>query len=254
MKAEARVERQPNPFPAFEGFRFGRHDTTFQERILEFDDVTTDGAGNAVIRLQPGNAGSNAGVPLRLNTVVSVLEPGGRAVSESLRVPYRPEDLYLGLKPGFDYSVEQGGDATYQVVAMDADGNAVAQDLKWKVLAIDWHYDWYYDGDTWRWRRSRTVTKVNEGVLSTPEGGTGEITVSGLDWGSHELVVETAGSDASTTASDDFYVGWGGYVSEDGVEAPDRVKVTGPAKAPASGQTAEITIVPPYDGRRPSYR
>lgn len=249
VKAEARVERQPNPFPAYKEFRFGRHDTTFQERILEFDDVTTDGSGAAVIRLEPGNAGSNAGSPLRLNTVVSVLEPGGRAVSESVRVPYRPENLYLGLKPGFDYSVEEGGDATYQVVAMDADGNAVARDVKWKVLAIDWHYDWYNDGDSWRWRRSRTVTKVNEGVLTTPAGGTGEITVSGLDWGSHELVVEGTGSDADTTASDDFYVGWGGYVSEDGVEAPDRVKVTGPVKAPASGQTAEITIVPPYDGQ-----
>ena len=249
VKAEARVERQPNPFPAYEGFRFGRHDSTFRERILEFNDVTTDGAGKAVVRLEPGNAGSNSGIPLRLNTVVSVLEPGGRAVSESVRVPYRPENLYLGLKSGFDYSVERGGDATYQVVAMDSDGNAVARDLKWKVLAIDWHYDWYYDGDTWRWRRSRTVTKVNEGVLTTPEGGTGEITVSGLDWGSHELIVEGTGADSDTSASDDFYVGWGGYVSEDGVEAPDRVKVTGPAKPPASGQTAEITIVPPYDGQ-----
>jgi len=249
VKAEARVERQLNPFPGYEGFSFGRYDTTFQERILEFNDVTTDGAGAAVIRLEPGNAGSNSGIPLRLNAVVSVLEPGGRAVSESVRVPYRPENLYLGLKPGFDYSVEEGGDATYQVVAMDSDGKAVAREVKWKVLAIDWHYDWYYDGDTWRWRRSRTVTKVNEGVLNTPAGGTGEIKVSGLDWGSHELIVEGTGTDSATSASDDFYVGWGGYVSEDGVEAPDRVKVTGPAKAPTSGQTAEITIVPPYDGQ-----
>jgi alpha-2-macroglobulin len=249
VKTEARIERQPNPFPAYEGFTFGRHDSTFQERILEFDDVTTDGAGAALIRMAPGKAGNDSGTPLRLNAVISVLEPGGRAVSESVRVPYRPEDLYLGLKPGFDYSVEEGGDATYQAVAMDADGNAVAQDLKWKLLAIDWHYDWYNDGDSWRWRRSRTVTKVNEGVVSTPAGGTGEITVSGLDWGSHELVVETADGKTTTSASDDFYVGWGGYVSEDGVEAPDRVKVTGPAKSPASGQTAEITIVPPYDGQ-----
>ncbi|MCA8902280.1 MAG: alpha-2-macroglobulin family protein, partial [Hyphomonas sp.] len=249
VKTEARVERQPNPFPEFDGFRYGRHDQTFQERILEFDDVTTDGAGKAVVRLEPGNAGSNAGVPLRLNTVVSVLEPGGRAVTESIRVPYRPEPLYVGLKRGFDYSVEEGGEAAYEVATLDSDGKAVSRPLKWKILAIDWHYDWYNDGYSWRWRRSRTVTKVNEGVLTTPADGTGEIKVSGLDWGSHELVVEGTGSDADVSASDGFYVGWGGYVSEDGTEAPDRVKVTGPVKAPASGQTAEITIVPPYDGQ-----
>ncbi|MCB9961090.1 MAG: alpha-2-macroglobulin [Hyphomonas sp.] len=249
VKTEARIEPQPNPFPDYKDFHFGRYDSTFQQRILEFDDVTTDGAGAAVVHLEPGNAGSNAGMPLRLNTVVSVLEPGGRAVSESVRVPYRPEPLYIGLKPGFDYSVEQGGDAVFDVVAMDSDGKAVSRPLKWKVLAIDWHYDWYSDGGTWRWRRSRTVTKVNEGVLTTPADGTGEIKVSGLDWGSHELIIEGTGADSSAAASDDFYVGWGGYVSEDGTEAPDRVKVTGPVKSPESGQTAEITIVPPYDGQ-----
>ncbi|MCA8905975.1 MAG: alpha-2-macroglobulin family protein, partial [Hyphomonas sp.] len=105
VKTEARIEPQPNPFPDYKDFHFGRYDSTFQQRILEFDDVTTDGAGAAVVHLEPGNAGSNAGMPLRLNTVVSVLEPGGRAVSESVRVPYRPEPLYIGLKPGFDYSV-----------------------------------------------------------------------------------------------------------------------------------------------------
>ncbi|MEZ5997098.1 MAG: MG2 domain-containing protein, partial [Hyphomonas sp.] len=175
VKTEARVEPQLNPFPDYQGFRFGRHDSTFEQRILEFDDVTTDGAGKAVVRLEPGNVGSNAGMPLRLNTVVSVLEPGGRAVSESIRVPYRPEPLYIGLKPGFDYSVEQGGDAVFEVVAMDDDGKAVSRPLHWKMLAIDWHYDWYNDGYSWRWRRSRTVTKVNEGVLTTPANGSGEI-------------------------------------------------------------------------------
>ncbi len=249
VKAEARVEEQPNPFPKFDGFTYGRHDQAFQQRILELPDATTDGAGSAMVRLEPGNAGTGSGVPLRLNTVISVLEPGGRAVTESVRVPYRPEPLYLGVKRGFDYSVEEGGDAVYQVVAVDSDGVAVPRKLNWKVLAINYHYDWYNDGDQWRWRQSRTVATVNEGVLSTPAGGTGEIKVSGLDWGSHELVIEGTGGDASVSASDSFYVGWGGYVSEDGTEAPDRVKVIGPEKSPATGQTAEITIMPPYDGQ-----
>ncbi|KCZ60977.1 alpha-2-macroglobulin family protein [Hyphomonas chukchiensis] len=249
VKAEARLEPQPNPFPAFDGFAFGRYDATFEERILELPDQTTDGAGAAIVRVAPGNAGSNAGRPLRINTVVSVLEPGGRAVTDSVRIPYRPESLYIGLKPGFDDSVEEGGDTVYQVVAVNSDGAAVAQRLAWKMLAIDYHYDWYRDGDEWRWRRSRTVTKVNEGVVSTPTGGTAEIKVSGLEWGSHELVVEAEGVNVGAAASDDFYVGWGGRVSDDGVEAPDRVRVMGPERSPTPGQTAEITIIPPYDGQ-----
>ncbi|MEP1171274.1 MAG: MG2 domain-containing protein [Alphaproteobacteria bacterium] len=246
VKSEARIEAAPNPFPDFKGFTFGKHDESFRERILEMDDTTTDGAGVATVKLAPGNAGSNAGRPLRINAVISVLEPGGRAVTESVRIPYRPERLYVGLKPGFEYSVEEGQDAAYEVVAMNEKGQAIAQRLTWKLLAIDYHYDWYRDGDQWRWRRSRTVTKVNEGIVTTPEGGSTEIRVSGLDWGSHELVVEGTDANASAVSSDDFYVGWGGGVSEDGAEAPDRVRIIGPEKAPSAGQSADITIVPPY--------
>ena len=249
VKAEARLEADPAPFKAFEGFAYGRHDQTFEEQILEFDDTTTDGSGKALIRLSPGTAGSNSGLPLRLNTVVSVLEPGGRAVAESIRVPYRPEALYVGVKPAFESSVEEGGEAKFQVVAVNADGKAVAQRLNWKVLAIDYHYDWYRDGEQWTWRRSRTVTKVNEGVLNTPAGGVGEIKAPGLEWGSHELVIEGQGANASTGASTSFYVGWGGWTSEDGTEAPDRVKVVAAEKSPKAGQNAELTIVPPYDGQ-----
>ncbi|HBN93945.1 MULTISPECIES: alpha-2-macroglobulin family protein [unclassified Hyphomonas] len=249
VKSEARIEAAPTPFPQYKGFKFGRHDESFRERILEMDDTTTDGAGIATVTLAPGNAGSNAGRPLRINAVVSVLEPGGRAVTESVRIPYRPERLYVGLKPGFEYSVEEGQDVAYEVVAMNEKGQAIAQRLNWKLLAIDYHYDWYRDGDQWRWRRSRTVTKVNEGIVTTPEGGSTEIRVSGLDWGSHELVVEGSDANASAASSDDFYVGWGGGVSEDGAEAPDRVRIIGPEKAPSAGQSADITIVPPYEGQ-----
>ncbi|MBK8197268.1 MAG: alpha-2-macroglobulin family protein [Acidobacteria bacterium] len=249
VKAEARLEADPAPFAAFKGFTYGRHDQTFEEQILEFDDTTTDGAGKAVIRLSPGTAGSNSGLPLRLNTVVSVLEPGGRAVAESVRVPYRPEALYVGVKPAFESSVEEGGEAKFEVVSVNADGVAVAQRLSWKVLAIDYHYDWYKDGDQWTWRRSRTVTKVNEGVVNTPAGGTAEIKAPGLEWGSHELIVEGQGANASAGASSSFYVGWGGWTSEDGTEAPDRVKVVAAEKSPKAGQNAELTIVPPYDGQ-----
>lgn len=249
VKTEARMEPDPKPFQAFEGFTYGRHDQTFEQQILEFDDVTTDGAGKAVVRLSPGTAGSNSGIPLRLNTVVSVLEPGGRAVSESVRVPYRPENLYVGLKPGFESSVQEGGEATFEVVAVNADGQASAQRLSWKVLQVDFHYDWYREGDSWNWRRSRTVTKVNEGVVNTPAGGTAEIKVPALDWGSHELVVEGQGANASIGASTSFYVGWGGWASADGTEAPDRVKVVAAEKTPKVGQNAELTILPPYDGQ-----
>ncbi len=245
VKTQARVEPDPAPFEAFGGFDFGRHDAVFNEQIIETEDRTADGAGKALVRLAPGQRGAESDRPLRLNTVVSVLEPGGRAVSESARIPYRPRDLYIGTKPGFDGRLSAGQRAVFQVAAINPAGEAVAAPLEWKLVAIDYHYDWYREGERWRWRRSRTVTTVNEGVAGAPEGGTTEIVVDGLDWGNHELIVTGPGG---AIASRSFWVGWGGEVSGEGVEAPDRVQVSVTEAAVRVGRNAEITIVPPYDG------
>lgn len=243
VKSQARVEVDPQPF-GYDGFSWGPHDGSFREQIIDLRDRTTDGAGQATVRLSPGNRGRNAEVPLRLNTVVSVLEPGGRAVTESVRIPYRSKDLYLGLKPSFDGRIPYEGEGSFEIAALNASGEGVVEDLRWKILEINYHYDWYREDGRWKWRRSRTVRTVNEGGLRT-QNGAGMLTVSGLDWGPHELVIEA--SDGSI-ASRAFRVGWGGDVSGDGVEAPDRVEVAVDEQQIVSGRPAALTIVPPYDG------
>ncbi len=245
VESRARIEPDPSPFEGFDGFSFGRHDEQFREQILQMPVVTTDGAGKALARIEPGRRGMESGRPLRLNTVVSVQEPGGRAVSESVRIPYRPRDLYLGIKPAGDGRVPQGAPARFELAAIGADGDAKAAELSWRLVEIDYHYDWYREGGRWRWRRSRSVTTVNEGVAQTQSGSGASISVDGLDWGRHELTV-TAPGGAET--SHGFYVGWGGRVSDDGVEAPDRVQVSLNDDNIQPGGTAEFTIVPPYDG------
>lgn len=245
VQSQARIEPDPAPFEAFQNFRFGRQGRTFNEEIIEFQDRTADGAGNALIRITPGGRGSQADRPLRVNAVVNVLEPGGRAVSESVRVPYRPRDLYIGIKRDFAGRAQEGEPNTFEIAAVGADGTAKAARLDWKLLTVNYHYDWYQENGDWRWRRSRTVETVNSGVLATQDGASGQITVEDLDWGDHELIVTGAnGAEASTK----FWVGWGGRVSSDGVEAPDRVRVIADAQDLRPGRTAVIDIVPPYDG------
>lgn len=244
VDARARLERDPSPFDTLPGFRFGSHEEQFREEIIEMPAASTDGGGEAIIQLRPGTRGNQSSFPLRLNTVVDVEEPGGRAVSESVRVPYRPRDLYLGIKPGSDGRVGEGQPATFEVAAVSEEGNLIESRIEWKMLSINYHYDWYRDGDRWRWRRSRTVHTVNEGILNAADGATSEISVDGLDWGRHELVLE---GPSGAEASHGFYVGWGG-VSDDGVEAPDRVEVSLVDDTVRPGRTAELMIAPPYDG------
>ncbi|MEC7289904.1 MAG: MG2 domain-containing protein, partial [Pseudomonadota bacterium] len=243
VKSQARVEVDPQPF-GYDGFSWGPHDGSFREQIIDLRDQITDGSGQAIVRLAPGDRGQNADVPLRLNAVVSVLEPGGRAVTESVRIPYRPKDIYLGIKPSFDGRIGYEEEGTFELAALNSAGEGLVEDLRWKILEINYHYDWYREDGRWKWRRSRTVRTVNEGGLRT-QNGAGTLTVSGLDWGAHELVIES--SDGSV-ASRAFRVGWGGDVSGDGVEAPDRVEVAVDDQQIVAGRPAAITIVPPYDG------
>ncbi|MEL7112683.1 MAG: MG2 domain-containing protein, partial [Pseudomonadota bacterium] len=243
VKAQTRVEVDPNPF-GYTGFSWGPHDGSFREQIIDLDDRTTDGSGFATVRLAPGNRGQNAEIPLRLNTVVNVLEPGGRAVAESVRIPYRPRNLYLGIKPSFDGRLGYEEEGNFEIAALGADGEGQVEDLRWKILEINYHYDWYREEGRWKWRRSRTVRTVNEGGIRT-QNGAALITVSGLEWGAHELILE---AEDGSTASRAFNVGWGGSVSSDGVEAPDRVEVVVEEQQIVSGRPAALTIIPPYDG------
>ena len=245
VSSRARVQRDPNPFEDLTGFTFGRHDEQFREEIIQFGDTATDGAGVATLALDPGRRGQGSSFPLRLNTVVDVEEPGGRVVSESVRIPYRPGQLYLGIKPGFERRASEGEPVSFEIAAVGADGGLAGTELSWRLLAINYHYDWYRDGDRWRWRRSRTVDEAREGVLSTARGATAQITVTDLEWGNYELVLD---GPAGAEASKSFYVGWGGSVSDDGVEAPDRVEVALVDENVLPGRSAEFVIVPPYDG------
>lgn len=243
VQSQARIEADPNPF-GYTGFSWGAHDQNFGALFLDLPTRVTDGAGQATVRLAPGDQGRTSEIPLRLNAVVSVLEPGGRAVSESIRIPYRPNDLYLGIKPGFDGRLGYEEEGSFEIAALNASGEGLVEDLTWKILEISYHYDWYRENGRWKWRRSRTVRTVNEGGLRT-QNGAGMITVSGLEWGTHELVIE---SESGRRASRSFQVGWGGDVSSDGVEAPDRVEVVVDEQQIVAGRPAALTILPPYDG------
>ena len=247
VQAEARMETDPSPFEAFKGYRFGPFDETFRQEIIEFPEQTTDGAGNVTLPLNPGKRGSDADQPLRLRTVVSVLEPGGRAVSDSVIIPYLPKDRYLGVKPDFEHAPGRNEAVGFKVASISPQGEALSANLGWKLVQVYYDYDWYQDGSRWRWRRSRYVKEVNQGNLSLSDGEIGEVSLDGLeDYGDYRLIVTDKVRGDET--SHQFWVGWGGN-AEEGVEAPDRVRLSVADQAPETGGKAKLTLLPPYAGQ-----
>jgi uncharacterized protein YfaS (alpha-2-macroglobulin family) len=248
VEGNVRVESDPNPFPDLKGYTFGRHDEQFRESAFDLATATTNAQGRAVLTLDPRAAeNGQSSRPLRLRAVLSAIEPGGRAVRDDVRIAYRPEARYVGMKPAFDdRSSKEGESASFEVVSVDRTGALKAATINWRLVRIDWKYDWYReDGGAWQWRQSRRVVELETGRLNIAEGEKGALKTRALDYGDFEIYLteEANGGEASYG----FWSGWGGQ-PQDGVEAPDRVRVQVPDKMPAVGQDVDVTIMPPYSG------
>ena len=248
VEGNVRVESDPNPFPDLKGYTFGRHDEQFRESAFDLATATTNAQGRAVLTLDPRAAeNGQSSRPLRLRAVLSAIEPGGRAVRDDVRIAYRPEARYVGMKPAFDdRSSKEGESASFEVVSVDRTGALKAATINWRLVRIDWKYDWYReDGGAWQWRQSRRVVELETGRLNIAEGQKGALKTRALDYGDFEIYLteEANGGEASYG----FWSGWGGQ-PQDGVEAPDRVRVQVPDKMPAVGRDVDVTIMPPYSG------
>lgn len=244
VEAEARVRLDPNPFPALPGYRFGPADARFQERFLTLPRTVTDKEGKAAVTLSVDDADLTYGAPLRADLVVGVVEPGGRVVRESARVPVRPMDRYLGLKLGGDgYGFSQSESAAIDAILIDRDGKQAAGTLEWRLVEEDYWFDWYRENGEWRWRRSFKDVLVAEGRAEAKADAAARITQA-LDPGSYRLTA----TDPVTKASTDirFYVGWRSY--ESGAESPDQATLTVTSKDVAPGGAAKLYLDPPYEG------
>ncbi|MEQ8404134.1 MAG: alpha-2-macroglobulin [Oceanicaulis sp.] len=247
MEGTARIQRDPSPFEAYGDYRFGLHDEQFGEQLIDLPRVTADGNGQAQIPIAVDRRGASSTAPLRVRAVVRVQEPGGRAVADDVRIPYRPRDSYAGLKPEFSGRAERDAPAQFSVIALNPAGEPMRGDLAWRLVRNDTDYDWYRtSGGEWRWRRTETVVPITEGVVTLNGEDSARIVTPPLDWGDYDLIV--ADGTGTDVASRGFWVGWGGR-TEDGEAAPDQVRVAAPDGPVAVGEEAVITIQAPYAGR-----
>jgi hypothetical protein len=244
VEGEARLRLDPNPFPDFPGYRFGPADGRFDERFLTLASVTTDENGKASVELRTEDAQQNYGAPLRADLVVGVVEPGGRVVRESARIPVRPDDRYVGVKlAGDGYGFGQDEPAEIEAIILDWLGKAQTGELEWRIVEEDYWFDWYREDGQWRWRRSYKDVLVAEGRAAAKPGAAAKISQA-LDAGSYRLTAKDPSSGATTDIR--FYVGWRSY--ESGAETPDQATLTVVSKDLKPGAKAKLFLDPPYAG------
>ena len=244
VESEVRYRVDPNPFPDHKGYRFGPEKNRINETFRKLPNQKTDSEGAALVRLNGADAPPANGAPLRADLVVGVVEPGGRVVRESARIPVRFDETYVGVRlEDNKRSVSQKEDAVLEAILLGRDGTLTKGELEWQLVREEYWFDWYRDGERWRWRRQYRDVLVDQGRVRT-DGKTAASISKQLDSGSYRMAVWQAGSKAKTERS--FYVGWRSYGA--GVDSPDQAALSVLDEKTAPGTRARLFLDAPYAG------
>jgi len=222
VETVATIGLDEHSFPNEAGFRFGLADEKFSGKRLDIDAPPTDAAGKANLNLDLGEI-PDLTKPLAVTIQVSVFEPSGRAVTETLTRPIWQRPLGIGLRlPAGDEAVPEGQPASIDIIALDGDGKrSAAKALRWELLRESWQYAWYSVNGTWRHRTQVRDQPVETGTVDI--GADGAATLSRtLPAGRYRLEVADSASGAQTSLR--FHVGW--WVEVALPDVPDKLAAT----------------------------
>jgi hypothetical protein len=241
--AELRLAADPEPFPAWRGWSFGLADEDFAPDLLTFDVPETDAEGRSAATLLLA-AAPDTTRPVRAEVTIRLDEPGGRVSGTQASLPVRHGGTLLAIRPGFaGGAIDAGAEAAFEVAAVDPGGNAIAANLRLRLVRErpDWRI--VMRGSVARYEtvwRDEAVDSTDLTVTPT----TPARFARSLPFGRYRVEVTQPGSLA--IASYRFRAGW---AQAESAEVPDRVDLAADRRAYAAGDVARIRVTPPFAGR-----
>ena len=241
---EATIAADPNPWPGYRGYRFGRMDDSFSETKVDLAVSETDAAGVTNIT---GNTGALAEttLPLKATVRVSIHEPGGRTTDRSIDIPIRTHDVSIGIRPDFDgSSVPENARAGFEAIALDKDGKRVAlPGLTVSWVREDTTYQWFQSSGEWRYQSVTRDRLISSGTMSIAAGAPLKL-AQAMPWGTYRLTITDPKSGAASSYR--FYSGWAASSAGD---RPDRIPVAADKPSYAPGAVAHVRIKPAANGK-----
>ena len=228
----------------YPGYVFGRYDQPFDSRLATLPyDMRTDADGIATLAVEfPSADGSN--VPLEATLVVRVTDGSGRPVERRLTRAIAAAGPVIGIKPGFDDVLPEGGEASFSLIALDQDRQPTPMRVRWTINRVETHYQWYQNYGNWNWEPTTTRSRVASAEAML--GSDPVMVAAPVEWGHYEMKVERLGGEY-TAAATDFYAGW--YGAADVSSTPDTLELSLDKSAYDPGDTATVRIVPRYAGK-----
>ncbi|HVC51463.1 MAG TPA: MG2 domain-containing protein [Stellaceae bacterium] len=244
VEATASIALDDNPYPDQPGYQFGLVDEKYAGDTKDLDAPATDDNGKSTIQVALTDL-PNKTKPLAATIRVSVFEPSGRAITQTLTRPIRQRDLAIGLQsPSGDEAVAEGQPATLNIIALDPSGKrTAAKGLRWELLHESWRYDWYSVSGVWRSRVTVQDEPVEQGTIDV--GADAPATLSRtVPAGRYRWEVTDSGSGAASSLR--FHVGW--WVESELPNVPDKLEATLDKKLYQPGDTAKLFIKATFPG------
>lgn len=230
--------------PSAPGFSFGLRDDSFEPVAEPVSADPTDEEGNAVVTLAPPELADTT-LPLKAAVHVRVLDSNGRPVERKLSLPVGDGRTRIGVDPLFDGSVDEGGNASFDVIALGADGSRQeAKGLKWVLSKVNSNWQWYSLDGSWNYQVVKSRQRVANGEIDIAADGKARIEAA-VEWGEYELAVEDPDAQA-IPVSYGFEAGW--YLPPSAEETPDLLKVSLDKPRYAIGDTLKARLEPRYPG------
>ena len=226
--------------PGFAGYQFGVADeeTTSNERtpIENLPETDANGAATFPVSLAKPPTSTR---PQEAQIFIRMAEAGGRAVERKLVLPVTPAAAMIGVKPLFgDKNVAEGDKAGFDVVFVAPDGKPLPRDgLRYELLKIESHYQWYRQNSSWEFEPVKSTTRVADGDVSVAADKPSRITLSPQP-GRYRLDVKSSEADGPLT-SVQFDVGW---YSDGSADTPDLLETSIDKPQYQSGDTMVVSV------------
>ena len=244
VEATAQVGFDDKPFPSEPDFQFGLVDEKYNGDRKDLDVPATDAEGKSSLQINLTDL-PDLTRPLAATIRISVFEPSGRAISQTLTRPIRLRPMTIGLRsPAGDDAVPEGQPASLEVIALDGDGKrAAAKGLRWELLRETWQYDWYSQNGMWRHRVQVRDIPIDSGAVDIAAGGAANLSRT-LPAGRYRWEVTDGATGAASSLR--FHVGW--WVEAELPDVPDKMTVTLDKATYQPGETARLLIKAPFAG------
>jgi len=244
VEAQATIAFDDAPFPNEPGFHFGLVGDEFTSTRKDLEPPATDAEGKTTIALNLTDL-PDVTKPLAVTVQVSVFEPSGRAVIESVTRPIRQRPIAIGLRsPAGDDAIPEGQPANVEIIALDTDAKRIAsQGLRWELLRENWQYSWYSVNGSWRHRTQRRDQPMETGSLDISANATAALSRT-LPAGRYRWEVTDPASGAQSSLR--FHVGW--WVEAVLPDVPDKLEAALDKPSYQAGETAKLFVKAPFAG------